>query len=142
MFSLGVLAAAFGSVEAAAKHGHPLLGAPYINAMAGAWLDRIVAAWGGWTRAIPGELPPPGALMYYRSVPYRTKPSGAVIYDDHMEWKLDGGDDVHAGGGRTDNAITLEHSNVHWSAGCPPVHWLDPDHIPLLDAHVEADGDP
>jgi hypothetical protein len=47
--------------------------------------------------------------------------------NDHMEWCGPGTGFVrdHAGGGREDNAITLDHSDVRWSVGRPLLHVID-----------------
>lgn len=131
-FSLGVLAAAFGSVDAA-RGAHPLLATPYKNGMAFAWLTEIANAWGAWVKPVPGQIVPVGACMHYGT-------SG--LNNDHAEWML-AEPDTHGGGGRTDNAVTLGQSDPHTNLGRPLLQWLDPEKVPLVlpDAYV-AVSDP
>lgn len=119
-FSLGVLAAAFGSV-AAATAGNALLTKPYQNGMAFAWLVEIGNAWGAWVKAVPGQIIPVGACMHYGT---------PGLDNDHAEWMLTE-PDTHGGGGRTNNAVTLGQSDPHTNLGRPLIAWLDPDQIPL-----------
>lgn len=135
-FALGVLVAAFGDI-ATARAAHPRLGQSLPIGQEGGWMDEIAQAWCGWST--DGE-PPPGAIMLYHSVPYRVNDAGLTVFDDHYEFRLDGPDE-HAGGGRPDNAIALEHSDTRWSAGRPRIHWLDPDRIPLPVAASTDAGD-
>jgi hypothetical protein len=128
-FSLGGLAAAFGSVEAA-QAAHPLLATPYKIGMAFAWLVEIAGTWGAWTKAVPGQIVPVGACMHYGT---------AGLNNDHAEWLL-AEPDTHGGGGRTDNAVTMGPSDPHTNLGRPLLQWIDPEKIPLVlpDVNVIA----
>jgi hypothetical protein len=131
-FSLGVLAAAFGSVDAA-RQAHALLATPYQNGMAFVWLMEIAASWGAWVKAAPGQIVPVGACMHYGT---------PGLNNDHAEWML-AEPDAHGGGGRTDNAVTLGQSDPHTNLGRPLLQWLDPEKVPIVfpDAYV-AVSDP
>jgi hypothetical protein len=131
-FSLGVLAAAFGSVDAA-RQAHGLLATPYQNGMAFVWLMEIATAWGAWVKAAPGQIVPVGACMHYGT---------PGLNNDHAEWMLVE-PDTHGGGGRTDNAVTLGQSDPHTNLGRPLLQWIDPEKVPIVfpDAYV-AVSDP
>jgi hypothetical protein len=119
-FSLGVLAAAFGSV-AAARAAHPLLATPYRSGQAFVWLMKIGNDWGAWTKPRPGLSLPAGACMHYGT---------AGTNDDHAEWMLDP-PQRHGGGGRPNNAVTSGQSDPRWNAGRPLIAWIDPERVPI-----------
>lgn len=63
--------------------------------------------------------------------------------DDHVEWlgsvpDPNTGVATHGGGGRADNAITIETGDIRWSMGRPLLHVIDIDrmHIPTLPAEI------
>lgn len=109
MFALGVLKAA--GVQ------HPLLNKPYVNGMAFAWVVQIGNDTGAWRTPDQGS-PPEGAAMWYRT--------GGN--DDHIEFMLTPPDE-HGGGGRSNNAITIERGDISRSVGRPLYKWLDPNAV-------------
>lgn len=115
--ALGVMA------EAGVKH--PLLTKKYVNGMAIAWVRQIgmdlkaLVKYTGPT----GPQPKVGSLLRFNT---------AGTNNDHVEWLLSpivNGQADHAGGGRADNAITLEHGNVLSSYNRPLVEFWDPDKL-------------
>lgn len=123
MFALGVLAAA--------GCPHPLLRTSYKVGMAFSWLVEIGDHYGAWRVAVASEIPPAGAVLWYRI---------DGTNDDHAEFMLEAPDE-HGGGGRPDNAITSGRGNVHASMGRPLYRWLEPAALCLPDA-TAPDGDP
>jgi hypothetical protein len=137
-FALGVLfAAGIDLVE---------LCIPLRNGREAEVLDAIDKKFHAWRTAATSESPPAGALMHYRSSPYRTRADGSTIYDDHVEFMLEAPDlhglSLHGGGGRENNEITIERGNIHFSAGKPLCRWLDPVALNLPDAAAPDTGDP
>lgn len=137
-FALGVL-------FAAGLDYLPLM-SPLKNGREGELIEGIGQAFKAWRVAAPSESPPAGALMHYRSNPYRTRDDGSVIYDDHVEFMLEAPDlngaSLHGGAGRTNNEVTVERSNIHFSVGKPLYRWLDPVALNLPDAIVVETTDP
>jgi putative peptidoglycan binding protein len=113
MFALGVLSAA--GVQ------HPLLSKPYVNGMAFAWVVQIGTDTGAWRDPSTDGPPVEGAAMWYRI---------AGTNDDHVEFMLTPPDE-HGGGGRANNAITIETGDVSTSVGRPLYKWLDPSALPM-----------
>lgn len=117
MFALGIWRAV--GVE------HELLQGKYHNGMAMAWVLQIARDKGALVRATGTlETPPPGALMHYANEGHN---------NDHVEFCLSEPNALrqieHAGGGRTDNAITSGTGPWSWNYGRPLQHWVDPDRL-------------
>jgi hypothetical protein len=100
---------------------HPLLEKPYVLGMAVAWVRTIGKDLKALTKYTKDTVLPPGALLHYYT-PGKN--------NNHVEWLLS---EVapnkiadHAGGGRSNNAVTLEHGSIDYSAGRPLQEWLDP----------------
>lgn len=144
--ALGVMA------EAGVKH--PLLAKPYVSGMAIAWVRQVGIDRGALVKYTgpTGPQPKVGSLLRYNT---------AGTNNDHVEWLLspiaaDGTAD-HAGGGRANNAVTLEHGNVLTSWNRPLVEFWDPNKLgielvpaapepptvpPVPDPKVEPPTDP
>ena len=116
--ALGVMA------EAGVKH--PLLSKPYVNGMAVTWVRQIGIDTGALVKYTGpnGPQPKPGSLLRYNT---------AGTNNDHVEWLLAPidakGEADHAGGGRSNNAVTQDHGNVLTSWNRPLVEFLDPDKL-------------
>jgi len=112
---------------------HPLLKKPYENGKAIEWVRQIGVDLGALNKykGPQGQQPKPGSLLRYNI---------AGTNDDHVEWLLGPigsyGMADHAGGGRQNNAITEENSNVWSNNGRPLVEWWDPDKLVCVDAPV------
>jgi hypothetical protein len=128
-FALGVIAACQSDVPELRQH--------IPNGREDVALAPLVKRAGGWKPAVHGQVPPVGALMHYRSVPYRTNAAGQPINDDHYEFFLSAPDE-HGGGGRPNNAITIGCSDWTSSFGRPMHEYLDPDGFGIPDANVET----
>jgi len=101
---------------------HELLLGPYKIGMAMAWVLQIARDYGALVRATSTiECPPPGALMHY---------ANDGKNNDHVEFCLSEPNSLrqieHAGGGRTNNAITMGTGMWSWNYGRPLQHWVDP----------------
>jgi len=107
---------------------HLLVSKPYVSGMAIAWLVQIGRDMSAWRDPVKDGPPQSGALCWYEI---------AGENDDHVEWELDNGD--HGGGGRTNNAITVEHGPVALSMGRPLKAWLDPEALSLPEASDPGD---
>jgi len=110
--------------EAGVKH--PLLSKKYISGSAIIWVRQIGTDLGALVKYTGPNGPQPkvGSLLRYNT---------PGTNNDHVEWMLspmaaDGTAD-HAGGGRPNNAITLEHGNVLSSNKRPLVEFWDPDKL-------------
>jgi hypothetical protein len=113
----------------------PDVQAPLKNGLEGSVVEHVAARAGGWQP--PSATPPVGALMHYRSNPYRKTAAGQTIYDDHVEF-MGAAPDEHGGGGRANNLISIEHGDVRSSVGRPLYGWIDPEMLGLPDANVET----
>lgn len=103
---------------------HPLLSKPYVNGMAVAWVRQVAQDLGALVKFDGHTLPKPGSLLRYNTVGKN---------DDHVEWLMgpvdEHGSADHAGGGRTDNAITEGTGAVLTNWNRPLVEWVDPDRL-------------
>lgn len=143
--ALGVMA------EAGVKH--PLLAKAYVSGMAVAWVRQIGLDTGALVKYTgpTGPQPKVGSLLRYNT---------AGTNNDHVEWLLSPidakGEADHAGGGRSNNAVTQDHGNVLSSWNRPLVEFWDPDKLgielvaapepptvpPVPDPKVEPPSDP
>ena len=109
---------------------HPLLKGKYKSGMAMAWVLQIASDLEALRRTQSGDIPPPGALMHY-STPGKN--------NDHVEFCLSApdaqGQIQHAGGGRTNNAISAGVGLIGWNYGRPLQHWVDPSTLLLNNTH-------
>lgn len=106
--------------EAGVKH--PLIGRPYVNGMAIAWIETIAKDLNAVRHVHDNGKPKGGALMHY----FSHRPS----YNDHVEFCLEDPGHLlmhHAGGGRAHCAIGEGCSDVLWSSGRPLQRWYDAD---------------
>ena len=114
MFSLGIMC------EAGVQHD--LLKQPYKSGMAIAWLRTIGTDLKALSKYSSARAPTAGSLLHYYT-PGKN--------DNHVEWLLSDMDDqgcaVHAGGGRSNNAITSSSGDVLTNYYRPLQEWLDPD---------------
>lgn len=115
----------------------PAVQAPLVNGMEGSVVEQAAQRAGGWQKPT-SAAPPVGALMHYRSNPYRVDAQGRTIYDDHVEFVTGPGE--HGGGGRANNEITVVQGDYHFSVGRPLYGWIDPEMLPVPD--VTDPGDP
>lgn len=131
--ALGVMA------EAGVKH--PLLSKPYVSGMAVSWVRQIGLDLGALVKYTGPNGPQPkvGSLLRYNT---------AGTNNDHVEWLLSPidakGEADHAGGGRSNNAVTQDHGNVLTSWNRPLVEFWDPDKlgIELVPAALEPPPGP
>ena len=97
---------------------------PYQSGLAVAWDLQAARELGALRPASEWESLGPGWGLHYASVGQN---------NDHVEFCLtspDGfGNAEHGGGGRAQNAITIERGYVRWSLGRPLVHIIDPDRM-------------
>jgi hypothetical protein len=121
-FSLGVLAAA--------GCPHPLLTKPYVNGMAVAWMSQIGNDLGAWRD--PSDAPVTGACLWFEG----------AGNNDHFEWLLDPSEPAHGGGGRPDNAISIEVGQIATSLWRPLHKWLDPERLLLPEWDAGTDVEP
>lgn len=117
MTALGVMALA--GVQDA------ILNKPYVSGMAISWLRQIGIDLGALMKYIGPNGPQPkvGSLLRYNTHGKN---------DDHVEWLLTSpikNVADHAGGGRSNNAITLARGLVTWNVGRPLVEFWDPDKL-------------
>jgi hypothetical protein len=107
---------------------HPLLHRPYVNGKAMTWALVIASDSGALHLPHDGQSPGSGDVCHYA-----TKPKLPWLWskDDHLEFLVSscGANRLalHAGGGRSDNAITeypmpQDYTVNHWR---PLVHWID-----------------
>jgi GH24 family phage-related lysozyme (muramidase) len=105
---------------------HPLLKQPYELGKAVEWVVQVGNDLGAIVKCTGpfGARPQLGSLLRYNT-------SGKN--DDHFEWLLgpinEAGVADHAGGGRPNNAISEEHSNIWTNNGRPLIEWIDPDRL-------------
>jgi hypothetical protein len=113
---------------------HPLLKGKYKSGMAVAWVLQIASDLDALRHAKPGDILPPGASLHYA-----TKGKN----NDHVEFCLSApdarGNIQHAGGGRTNNAISAGVGFINWNYGRPLQHWVDPSMLLNNNRH---DTDP
>jgi len=129
--ALGFLAAVCGDVGSA-RACHRLLAERSVNGMSMAWLMQIGYDLHAW---IPAEqwTPRAGDLLHY-GTPGRN--------DDHVEWCLSEPVALvadHGGGGRADNAITVEHGPIVSPLGRPLRAYLNLDALDIpVDTYEET----
>ena len=116
---------------------HPLLSAPFKEGWAFGRFVQVGLDYKAWKHKEDG-LPLIGSALWYRTPGEN---------DDHVEFVTSVGGTLtsltwgHGGGGRENNAITVEQGQIAANVGRPLFMWLDWQLLSLPDAVVVDNGD-